>query len=209
MAAALVQGALVGGGPRIGQLGDQLAQVLPRQAGEDRMGEGRTGPCWRRHPHMITRAACLTRTGRPRPRSPAAPRRRATRRHRPQRLLQPHAHPDGFQYERRSYWAVPDVYHVFSPLLFADRLDRPVLIVHGTDDPNPPTQPEQAVDLYRAIVATGGHAAWSSSPHEGHAFLFQESHQALVREHARWLRRCGGGGTRGTACRGIPSPPLR
>ena len=28
------------------------------------------------------------------------------------------------------------------PLLFADRLDRPVLIVHGTDDPNPPTQPE-------------------------------------------------------------------
>jgi hypothetical protein len=50
MAAALVQGALVGGGPRIGQLGDQLPQVLPRQAGEDRMGEGRTGPCWRRHP---------------------------------------------------------------------------------------------------------------------------------------------------------------
>ena len=30
MAAALVQGALVGGGPRIGQLGDQLFQVLPR-----------------------------------------------------------------------------------------------------------------------------------------------------------------------------------
>jgi len=82
--------------------------------------------------------------------------------------------PDGFQYERRSYWAVPDVYHAFSPLLFADRLDRPVLIVH-----------------------------------EGHAFLFQGSHQAIVREHARWLRRCGGGGTRGTACRGIPSPPLR
>jgi dipeptidyl aminopeptidase/acylaminoacyl peptidase len=116
---------------------------------------------------------------------------------------------DGFQYERRSYWAVPDVYHAFSPLLFADRLDRPVLIVHGTDDPNPPTQPEQAVDLYRAIVATGGHARLVLLPHEGHAFLFQESHQALVREHARWLRRCGGGGTRGTACRGIPSPPLR
>jgi hypothetical protein len=65
IAAALVQGVLVGDGPRIGQLGDQLARVLPRQAGEDRMGQGRTGPCWRRHPHMITREACLTRTGRP------------------------------------------------------------------------------------------------------------------------------------------------
>jgi hypothetical protein len=69
--------------------------------------------------------------------------------------------------ERRSYWAVPDVYHAFSPLLFADRLDRPVLIVHGTDDTNPPTQPEQAVDLYRAIVATGGHARLVLLPHEG------------------------------------------
>ena len=97
MAAALVQGALVGGGPRIGQLGDQLAQVLPRQAGEDRMGEGRTGPCWRRHPHTITHAVYLTPTGRPRPQSPATPPRRATRRHRPQRLQQPHAHPRRLQ----------------------------------------------------------------------------------------------------------------
>jgi Prolyl oligopeptidase family len=100
----------------------------------------------------------------------------------------------------------PDVYHAFSPLLFADRLDRPVLIVHGTDDPNPPTQPEQAVDLYRAILATGGHARSVLLPHEGHAFLFQKSHQALVRAHVRWLRRCGGGGTRGPACRGLPVP---
>jgi hypothetical protein len=33
--------------------------VLPGDSGEDRMGEGRTGPCWPRHPRMITRAACL------------------------------------------------------------------------------------------------------------------------------------------------------
>ena len=45
VAAALLEGALVGGGPRVGELGDQLAQVLPGQSGEDRMGEGRTGPC--------------------------------------------------------------------------------------------------------------------------------------------------------------------
>src|SRR6266536_2081289 len=61
VAAALPEGALVGGGPRVGQLDDQVGQVLPRQPGEDRMGEGRTGPCWLRHPCMITRAARLMR----------------------------------------------------------------------------------------------------------------------------------------------------
>src|SRR6266704_1841704 len=54
VAAAGAQRALVGGGPRVGELGDQVAQVLPRQSGEDRMGEGRTGPWWSRHPRMMT-----------------------------------------------------------------------------------------------------------------------------------------------------------
>jgi hypothetical protein len=59
VAAALVQGALVGGGPRVGELGEQFGEVLPGDPGEDRMGEGRTGPCWHSHPRMITRAARL------------------------------------------------------------------------------------------------------------------------------------------------------
>jgi hypothetical protein len=96
--------------------------------------------------------------------SPATPRRRATRRHRPQRLLQPHAHPRRLQYERRSYWAVPDVYHAFSPLLFADRLDRPVLIVHGTDDTNPPTQPSRPWTCTGRSSPPAATPAWSSSP---------------------------------------------
>jgi hypothetical protein len=36
---------------------DQLAKVSPRQPGKARMAERRTGPCWPRHPRMITRAA--------------------------------------------------------------------------------------------------------------------------------------------------------
>jgi hypothetical protein len=57
MTAALVQGALVGGNPGSGQLGGQFAEVLPGQPGEARMAQGRTGPCWLRHPRMIARAA--------------------------------------------------------------------------------------------------------------------------------------------------------
>ena len=35
MASALPQGALVGGGPRVGKLHDQVGEVLPGQTGED------------------------------------------------------------------------------------------------------------------------------------------------------------------------------
>jgi hypothetical protein len=38
MAAALPEGAFVRGGPRLGQLGGQVGQMLPGQPGEDRMG---------------------------------------------------------------------------------------------------------------------------------------------------------------------------
>ena len=53
MAAALGQRGLVLGGPGVGQLGDEGAKVLPRDAGEARMGQGRTDPCWSSHPGMI------------------------------------------------------------------------------------------------------------------------------------------------------------
>ncbi|MEG8275808.1 S9 family peptidase [Streptomyces sp. AHA2] len=98
--------------------------------------------------------------------------------------------PGGFQYERRPYWQAPEIYHAFSALLFAHRLDRPVLIAHGTRDPNPATPPEQAVGLYRGIVAAGGHARLVLLPGEGHTFQYAETHRTLAREHRRWLDLC-------------------
>ncbi|MFJ5112633.1 prolyl oligopeptidase family serine peptidase [Streptomyces sp. NPDC088551] len=95
--------------------------------------------------------------------------------------------PDGFQYERRTYWQAPDVYRAFSALDFAERLDRPVLLVHGCEDTNPATPPDQAVALYRAIVATGGHARLLLLPYEGHTFRHRESLDAVAREHGAWL----------------------
>jgi len=61
VAAAVGQRGLVLGGPGVGQLGDELAQVLPGDAGEARMGKGRTDPCWSSHPGMIVRpSSCRT-----------------------------------------------------------------------------------------------------------------------------------------------------
>jgi dienelactone hydrolase len=98
--------------------------------------------------------------------------------------------PGGFQYERRPYWQAPEIYHAFSALLFAHRLDRPVLIAHGTRDANPATTPEQAVGLYRGVVAAGGRGRLVLLPGEGHNFQYAETHRTLAQEHRRWLELC-------------------
>lgn len=95
--------------------------------------------------------------------------------------------PTGFHYERRSLWRAPEVYQAFSALRFADRLDRPVLVVHGAEDMNPATTPDQAVELYRGIVATGGHARLVLLPQEGHTFHSREALGAVTDEHRAWL----------------------
>jgi dienelactone hydrolase len=97
--------------------------------------------------------------------------------------------PFGFQYERRRYWDVPDIYTAFSAQSFADRLRAPVLIVHGLEDVNPATHPDQAADLYRAIVATAGTARLVLLPREEHNFRYRETHERLARIHVDWLQR--------------------
>ena len=99
--------------------------------------------------------------------------------------------PTGFQYEKRTYWQAPEVYHAFSPLLFAHRINRPVLIVHGSHDDAHSTPPEQAVQLYRGLVAAGGHARLVVCPGETHRYVYRESQQLLATEYERWIRRCG------------------
>lgn len=99
--------------------------------------------------------------------------------------------PSGFQREKRRYWDAPDVYQALSAFHFADRLDRPVLLAHGTDDLNPATTPEQAVAFYRALVAAGGHARLVLLPGEGHTFHHRESLACLAAEHRAWAIRWG------------------
>jgi dipeptidyl aminopeptidase/acylaminoacyl peptidase len=101
--------------------------------------------------------------------------------------------PTGFQNEQRQYWDAPELYQAFSAQHFADRLDRPVLLVHGSEDLNPATPPEQAVGLYRAIVARGGHARLVLFAGEGHNFHFRETLTTLAAEHRDWLSRCDPG----------------
>lgn len=122
--------------------------------------------------------------------------------------------PTGFQYEHRLYWQAPDVYQAFSPLLFANQLDRPVLLLHGAEDDNPNTSPSQATDLYKAIVATGGHARLVLFPAEGHTFRYAETISTSRCEQLSWLTQAAleWPATRGSVPaprRGpAPSPPV-
>lgn len=97
--------------------------------------------------------------------------------------------PTGFHYEKRSYWTDPTIYHAFSALHFADRLGGPVLLIHGAEDGNPATPPEQSVELYRAIVAAGGRARLVLLPYEGHQYRYRETHRAVDDEHRAWMTR--------------------
>jgi dienelactone hydrolase len=97
--------------------------------------------------------------------------------------------PFGFHYERRSYWDAREVYDTFSALSFADRIRRPVLIAHGLEDANPATHPDQAAELYRGIVATGGTARLVLLPREEHSFRYRETHRRLALLHRDWLQR--------------------
>ncbi|MDB4954961.1 MAG: peptidase prolyl oligopeptidase [Myxococcales bacterium] len=95
--------------------------------------------------------------------------------------------PFGFQNERRSVWKGQDVYLKVSPFFFADKIKRPLLIVHGMDDANPGTTPLQAVKLYEAIRGNGGIARLVMLPHEPHWYSAMESNEQLAFEELRWF----------------------
>lgn len=97
--------------------------------------------------------------------------------------------PFGFQNERRSFWAAPDVYAQASAFFHADKINEPLLIVHGMDDANPGTETTQAPRLFQAIRGNGGTARLVLLPFEPHWYSARESNEDLVAEMLEWFDR--------------------
>jgi dipeptidyl aminopeptidase/acylaminoacyl peptidase len=95
--------------------------------------------------------------------------------------------PFGFQSERRSVWAAPDVYTKVSPFYVADQIKLPLLLMHGTDDANPGTIPMQSIQLYEALRGNGGTARLVMLPHEPHHYTALETNGQVVYEELRWF----------------------
>lgn len=95
--------------------------------------------------------------------------------------------PFGFQSERRSLFEARDVYIKVSPIFFADRVDEPILIVHGDADSNPGTLTFQSEVFYEAIRGSGGTARLVLLPHEDHGYRARENVEHVVWEQLQWF----------------------
>jgi dipeptidyl aminopeptidase/acylaminoacyl peptidase len=97
--------------------------------------------------------------------------------------------PFGFQSERRTLWEAPEAYAKVSPLLYADRIKKPIMLMHGADDDNSGTFPEQTDRLYAALAGNGGTVRFVKLPSEAHGYTARESVGHTLWEMSTWLRK--------------------
>ena len=97
--------------------------------------------------------------------------------------------PFGFQNERRSLWEAPETYTRISPLMFANRINEPLLLIHGAADTNPATDPLQSKRMFDAIRGNDGKARLVMLPHESHNYEALESVEHVLWEMTDWFNR--------------------
>jgi dipeptidyl aminopeptidase/acylaminoacyl peptidase len=95
--------------------------------------------------------------------------------------------PFGFQAEPRTYWEAPEVYNAMSPFNFANRINEPVLLIHGQRDDNSGTFPIQSERLFAAIKGNGGSVRYVQLPLEPHGYTAIETQRHLLWEYINWL----------------------
>ncbi|MEM9545965.1 MAG: prolyl oligopeptidase family serine peptidase [Bacteroidota bacterium] len=95
--------------------------------------------------------------------------------------------PFGFQGERRSLFEATDSYINCSPTFFADKVNEPILIIHGADDSNPGTLTFQSEVFYEAVRGSGGTARLVLLPFEDHGYRAKESIEHVLWEQMSWF----------------------
>ncbi len=89
----------------------------------------------------------------------------------------------------RSLTSPPELDAKVSPLFSADRIKRPLLLIHGANDANPGTEPMQGEKLYEAIRGNGGTARLVLLPLESHDYVSMESNEHVLAESLQWFDR--------------------
>ncbi len=97
--------------------------------------------------------------------------------------------PFGFQGERRNLWQAKNSYLAMSPFLYADKIDEPLLLIHGENDLNSGTFPMQSKRMYQALVANKKTAKLIMLPYEGHSYRAKENLYLVLRQQSSWLRK--------------------
>ncbi len=95
--------------------------------------------------------------------------------------------PFGFQAEERTLWEAPEVYFAMSPFMHAEKVNEPILLIHGDSDNNSGTFPMQSERYYNALKGHGATARLVMLPHESHGYRARESILHMLWETERWL----------------------
>ena len=96
--------------------------------------------------------------------------------------------PFGFQAEERTFWEAPEVYFRMSPFMHADRVNEPILMLHGEADNNSGTFPIQSERFFSALKGHGAIARLVILPHESHGYASRESVLHTLYEMEAWLK---------------------
>jgi dipeptidyl aminopeptidase/acylaminoacyl peptidase len=99
--------------------------------------------------------------------------------------------PFGFQSERRNFWEAKETYMNLSPFTHADKINEPLLLIHGEADNNPGTHTQQSERLFQAIKGNGGTARLVLLPHESHGYRARESVEHVLSEMFEWAHKYG------------------
>ncbi len=95
--------------------------------------------------------------------------------------------PFGFQSERRTVWEATETYVKVSPFFQADKIDEPILLIHGEVDDNSGTFPLQSKRLFHALSGLGGTVRYVLLPNESHGYRARESVLHVLAESFDWF----------------------
>jgi len=97
--------------------------------------------------------------------------------------------PFGFQSERRSFWEATETYMRVSPFTYANKINEPLLLIHGEMDNNQGTHPIQSERLYQAVSGHGGTVRLVILPFESHGYSARESVFHTLSEMFEWAEK--------------------
>jgi len=95
--------------------------------------------------------------------------------------------PFGFQDEVRDFWQASKIYTEVSPFFYANKINEPILLIHGEADNNQGTFPIQSERLFAAISGNGGTARLVMLPLEAHGYSAKESVEHTLYEMLEWF----------------------
>uniref|UniRef100_A0A453ALL6 Peptidase S9 prolyl oligopeptidase catalytic domain-containing protein n=1 Tax=Aegilops tauschii subsp. strangulata TaxID=200361 RepID=A0A453ALL6_AEGTS len=92
------------------------------------------------------------------------------------------------QKEVRTLWEATDTYIKMSPFMIANKIKKPILLIHGEED-SKVTTAMQSSQFYDALKGHGVPCRLVVLPFEGHRYAARESVMHVIWETDRWLQK--------------------